>query len=170
MTRKNRFSGFCISALFAAVLAGMMCISCGRRHSDIREIVVAHPFEHGNWTFEDEVIDFPFTVVDTAAYRIEFVLDYDSAVNVLQTLPVTVTLESPDGMSSFVGGAFRFDMPGDAYAAAGGKGTVRSMKMVAFPKKRLPVKGLYHIRFYRKAPKYDNYGLNCLTLHVVPLE
>lgn len=133
-------------------------------------ITVVHEFPSSNWTFDEQVIDLDFNVEDTTTnYRIEFVLNYDSAMNVLPELPLNITLIAPDGMESFVTSKFIFDPILNKNITPTGQGSVCNMSLIAFPKKKLNQKGKYTIEFYRKAEKYDNYGFNSLTLKVVPV-
>lgn len=153
------------------LIISLPCTSCHKKDPTRHEIVVEHHFADGNWTFEDEVIDFPFEIADTAAtYRIEFDIMYDSTVNVLSNLPVTITLVAPDGMNTFVTGSFDFITSVNNDIGSTGRENECSVNMVAFPRKQLNQRGEYHIKFYRKAQKYDNYGLNCLTMRVVPVD
>lgn len=135
-------------------------------------IEVTHTFPHQNWSYPEQVIDFPFTITDTSKdYRIEFTLAYDSAVNVLSELPVSITLVYPDSLKTYVSSLIDFRTPGRAAVIpTEHKGSERSHTLVAFPKKKLNQPGNYRVSLYRKAEKYDNYGFNSLTLRVVPAD
>lgn len=156
--------------LFSTLILSLLFTGCHRQKRQKDTIVVSHPFENCNWTFKEEVTDMYFDITDTATpYRIEFELTYDSVLNKIDELPITVTLGTPDGMETYVTSAFEFDRNLNKTITATGRGNECSMTVVAFPEKKLKQMGKYHINFYRKAKKYDNYGMNCLTMKVVPL-
>lgn len=167
---KGRFYRYFSLLILISLILSLFAFSCHRKDRKQHEILVTHPFVNGNWTFEEEVLEMPFEITDTTAtYRIEFDLVYDSVVNVLQEIPVTITLAAPDGMSTFVTSAFIFDPAINKTIISTGHGNECTITLVAFPKKQLNRKGQYRIKFYRKIAKYDNYGMNCLTMRVVPL-
>lgn len=134
-------------------------------------ISVTRTFANANWTFEEQVMDMPFTITDTTKdYSIEFVLNYDTARIELDQLPVTVTLRFPDGQETYVTSLFDFNLNTNKSFVASGSGNTCNMTLVAFPRKSLNQSGEYHVIFYRKAEKYDNYGFNSLTMKVLPLK
>lgn len=134
-------------------------------------IEIVHEFPNTNWAFEEEVMDFGFDIKDTVhAYRIEFVLNYDSTVNVIDVLPLTIALQSPDGMESVVTSKFNFDPTVNKDITPTGNGSVCEINLVVFPKKELNQIGHYNVNLYRKAVKADNYGMNSLTMRVVPIK
>lgn len=169
MKHKNyqQFTLVVLSVLIISVLFS----GCHRVKRQKDPIVVAHPFENCNWTFKEEVMDLYFDITDTITpYRIEFMLTYDSTLNKIDELPVTITLGTPDGMESYVTSSFNFDRDINKAIVPTGRGSECAITLVAFPKKKFNQAGKYHINFYRKAAKYDNYGMNCLTMKVVPLK
>lgn len=156
-------------ALFISTLS----VSCGSKSKHIpkEDITLEHIFPNTNWAFEEEVLDFGFDIIDTTQpYRIEFVLSYDSTVNTIDKLPVTLALTAPDGMESVVTSNFNFDPATNKDITPTGDGSVCEINLVVFPKKEFKQTGHYNINFYRKASKADNYGMNSLTLRVVPLK
>ncbi len=137
----------------------------------MESISVTRNFANSNWNFEEQVMDMPFTITDTTKdYSIEFVLNYDTARIEVEQLPVTVTLRFPDGQETYVTSLFDFNQDANKSFVAAGNGSTCNMNLVAFPRKSLNQSGEYHIIFYRKAVKYDNYGFNSLTLKVNPLK
>ncbi len=159
---------FEIALAFAPLLLLAACHSTPKQEA----IAVTHTFPQQNWSYPEQVIDFPFTITDTSKdYRIEFTLEYDSAVNVLSELPVSITLVYPDSMKTYVSSLIDFRTPGrGAVIPTERKGSGCSRTLVAFPKKRLNQPGNYRVSLYRKAEKYDNYGFSSLTLCVVPAD
>ncbi len=159
---------FKIVLLAAPLLLLAACHSSQKQEA----IEVTHPFAQQNWSYPEQVIDFPFTITDTSKdYRIEFTLAYDSTVNVLSELPVSITLVYPDSMKTYVSSLIDFKTPErEAVIPTEHKGSGCSRTLVAFPKKKLNQPGNYRVSFYRKAEKYDNYGFNSLTLRVVPAD
>ncbi len=151
--------------------ASFLFSSCHNKNIQKEDIVVTHEFPNHNWTFEEQVLDFDFDIVDTTRpYRIEFYLNYDTTLNELTEVPVNVTLRSPDGMETFVSSVLNFNMMINKDITPTQQNCVYNMKLIAFPSKNLNQSGKYTITFYRKTPKYDNYGMNSLTMKVVPLK
>ncbi len=149
----------------------LVSISCHNKNAGNEGVRVPHAFPNSNWSYEEQVLDLPFTITDTTKdYSIEFVLNYDTAANTLEQLPVTITLIFPDGQETYVTSLFDFTAGTHKGIMPAGSGSSRDINLVAFPRKSLNQPGVYHISFYRKAGKYDNYGFNSLTLKVLPLK
>ncbi len=160
-------------AFIACILLSIsyLFISCHSKNIQKEDIVVTHDFPNSNWTFEEQVLDFDFDIIDTARpYRIEFYLNYDTTLNELTEVPVNVTLISPDGMETFVSSVLNFNMLVNKDITPTTQNCVYNLKLIAFPSKNLNQLGKYKVSFYRKTPKYDNYGMNSLTMKVVPLK
>ena len=160
--------------LYAVIIliSSVLIIGCqNRRNKNAVEISVKHNFPNTNWTFEEQVLDLPFTITDTTKdYSIEFVLNYDTATNVLEQIPVTITLIFPDGQETYVTSLFDFNPETNKNIMPSGNGNSFNINLVAFPRKTLNQSGEYKISLYRKAEKYDNYGFNSLTMKVLPLK
>lgn len=160
--------------LYAVIIliSSILVIGCqNRKNKNAVEISVMHNFPNTNWTYDEQVLDMPFNITDTTKdYRIEFVLNYDSTTNVLEELPVTITLIYPDGQETYVTSIFDFNKETNKDIMPAGNGSACNINLVAFPRKSLSQSGEYHISFYRKAEKFDNYGFNSLTLKVLPLK
>ena len=155
--------------LFVLLLVTGLLLSCGHHfgNKQASDITVTHTFPDGNWTFEEQVLNFNFDISDTSNYySISFQLNYDSTINMLTDLPLNITLTYPDGMETYVTSQFDFDPAINKSIMPTGKAGVCNMPLVAFPKKKLNQKGTYTVTLYRKAKKYDNYGFNSLTLNV----
>lgn len=169
---KNRTYQQIAITVLILVFISTLSISCHSKKQVQKEaIVVEHTFPGTNWAFEEEVMDFGFDITDTmSAYRIEFVLNYDSTINEIEELPVTITLTNPDGMETFVSSKYTFDPIANKNITSIGQGSICEINLVAFPKKIFNQVGHYNINFYRKASKADNYGMNKLTLRVVPIK
>lgn len=148
-----------------------LIVSCHSKNVQKDDIIVKHEFPNQNWTFEEQVLNFDFDIVDTTRpYRIEFYLNYDTTLNELTEVPVNVTLTSPDGMETFVSSVLNFNRLVNKDITPTQQNCVYNMKLIAFPSKNLNRSGKYTVTFYRKTPKYDNYGMNSLTMKVVPLK
>lgn len=151
--------------------SSFLFVSCHHKNVQKEDIVVVHEFPNHNWTFEEQVLDFDFDIIDTTRpYRIEFYLNYDTTLNELTEVPVNVTITAPDGMESFVSSILNFNTLINKDITPTQQNCVYNMKLIAFPSKNLNQSGKYKVSFYRKTPKYDNYGMNSLTLKVVPLK
>lgn len=168
--KNTRFQHFpLISILFLSLT--ILVTGCNNSNKNMESISVTRNFANSNWNFEEQVMDMPFTITDTTKdYSIEFVLNYDTARIEVEQLPVTVTLRFPDGQETYVTSLFDFNQDANKSFVAAGNGSTCNMNLVAFPRKSLNQSGEYHIIFYRKAVKYDNYGFNSLTLKVNPLK
>lgn len=168
--KNTRFQHFpLISILFLSLT--ILVTGCNNSNKNMESISVTRNFANSNWNFEEQVMDMPFTITDTTKdYSIEFVLNYDTARIEVEQLPVTVTLRFPDGQETYITSLFDFNQDANKSFVATGNGNTCNMNLVAFPRKSLNQSGEYHIIFYRKAVKYDNYGFNSLTLKVNPLK
>ena len=152
-------------------IISILATGCNNDNKQVEAISVTRTFANANWTFEEQVMDMPFSITDTTKdYSIEFVLNYDTARIELEQLPVTVTLRFPDGQETYVTSLFDFNLNTNKSFVASGSGNTCNMTLVAFPRKSLNQSGEYHVIFYRKAEKYDNYGFNSLTMKVLPLK
>jgi len=164
---KHLLSCATTALVFCILVVG--CHSNKDKNADV--ISVTRNFANANWTFEEQVMDMPFTITDTTKdYSIEFVLNYDTARIAVEQLPVTVTLRFPDGQETYVTSLFDFKQDVNKSFVTAGNGNTCNMNLVAFPRKSLNQSGEYHIIFYRRAVKYDNYGFNSLTMKVLPLK
>lgn len=151
---------------FTISIIGTGCHKVPRQKEPIK---VAHEFPNGNWTFEEQVIQFGFDNIDTISeYSIEFYLKYDTTYVEDDQIPVNITISAPDGMETYVSSVLNFDPKQNKDITHFSKGSVKTMKLVAFPSKTLTQKGRYTVTFYRKMPKYDNLGFISLDLNVVP--
>jgi len=169
--KKIRFKSLVFCVLTALVFS-ILAIGChSKTNKAAEDISVLHTFPNANWTFEEQVLELPFNIEDTTKeYKIEFTLNYDTAVNHLDQLPVTVTLVFPDGQETYVSSIFDFNPETNKNIFPTGNGNNCNINLVAFPKKNLNQSGQYKIIFYRQAIKYDNYGFNSLTMKVLPLK
>ncbi len=161
-----------IKTTIALIAAPLLLLSACHSSQKQEDIEVTHTFKQQNWSYPEQVIDFPFTITDTSKdYRIEFTLAYDSAVAVLSEIPVSITLVYPDSMKTYVSSLIDLRAPERGVVIpTEHKGSGCSRTLVAFPRKRLNQPGNYRISFYRKSEKYDNYGFSSLTLRVVPAD
>lgn len=168
--KRNGFKHL-LSCATTALVFCILVVGCHKKNANMEVISVTRTFANANWTFEEQVMDMPFTITDTTKdYSIEFVLNYDTARIELEQLPVTVTLRFPDGQETYVTSLFDFNLNTNKSFVASGSGNTCNMTLVAFPRKSLNQSGEYHVIFYRKAEKYDNYGFNSLTMKVLPLK
>ncbi len=169
--QKNTFKQILFCAAIALIFS-VLTIGCqNKANKAAEEISVLHSFPNANWTYDEQVLDLPFTIEDTTKdYKIEFVLNYDTAANQLEQLPVTVTLVFPDGQETYVTSIFDFNTETNKNIIPAGNGNMFNINLIAFPRKSLNQKGQYKIIFYRKAEKFDNYGFNSMTMKVIPLK
>ena len=168
--KRNGFKHLLSCATIALIFC-ILAVGCHNKNAATEEISVLHTFPNTNWTYDEQVLDLPFTITDTTKdYSIEFVLNYDSTTNILKELPVTITLIYPDGQETYVTSLFDFNAETNKNIMPAGNGNGCNINLVAFPRKSLNQSGEYHISFYRKAEKFDNYGFNSLTLKVLPLK
>lgn len=160
--------------LYAIIIlaSSILVVACHNKASKVeKDITVMHTFPNTNWTFEEQVLELPFTIIDTTKdYSIEFMLNYDTATNTLEQLPITVTLVFPDGQETYVSSIFDFNRKTNKNILPAGDSKNCNIRLVAFPKKSLSQSGQYKVIFYRKAEKYDNYGFNSLTMKVLPVK
>ena len=160
---------------FATIILIVICcittISCNRTQfgKKAQDTIVTHEFPNTNWAFEERVLTFGFDNSDsTANYQIGFILNYDKQHVTMDEVPITVTLETPDGMETFVTSTMRLKEDNPEYMKE--VNGMTELEVVAFPKKNLNRKGLYNVKIYRKADKADNYGFNKLSLRVSKLK
>ena len=143
------------------------CESCSKRNA--RKSIshaVTHPFPNTNWSFEEEVLDFNFDIVDTATYYdIALTLLYDTAVAELKDIPLALTLTAPDGMQSISASHFLLDRkenPANKITT----GNTAENSIVVYPHRKFKVPGTYTLTVYRRAEKADNYGFISLSTNV----
>ena len=168
---KNRIYQQIFTVLILSGISFLTLVSCNKKHNQKEPIVVNQEFASQNWTFDNQVMFFDFDITDTSkAYRIEFLLTYDSSMVELEEIPVVATLIYPDGMETVSSSNFLFDPKVNKNITPTDVPNVCNTSLVIFPKKNLNQSGAYKIRLYRKTPKYDNYGFNAISLKVSPLK
>lgn len=158
-------------AMVAAVLLAFTLVSCephSKKHVCKNfSITVMHEFPDTNWAFEEEVLDFSFDIEDTTTlFDISLVLLYDTVVNTLEDIPLSLTLSSPDGMKSFSTSHFLLSRKENKDIRPTGKGNGAEVEVVVYPKRKLKVPGTYTLTVYRRAEKADNYGFESLNTKV----
>ena len=130
-------------------------------------IEVFHHFPNTNWAFEQEVLDFSFDIEDTnTLFDISLVLLYDTVVNTLNDLPLSLTLSTPDGMKSFSKSHFLLSRKENPDIRPTGKGNGAEVEVVVYPKRKFKVPGTYTLTVYRRAEKAENYGFISLATKV----
>ena len=168
---KSRTYQQIFTVLTLVVIALFTLVSCNKKHHQKEPIVVNQEFASQNWTFDQQVMYFDFEVTDTSkAYRIEFLLTYDSTLVELDEIPVVATLIYPDGMEAMASSNFLFDPKVNKNITPTSEPNVCNTSLIVFPKKNLNQYGAYKVRLYRKTPKYDNYGFRALALKVTPIK
>lgn len=130
-------------------------------------IEVFHHFPNTNWAFEEEVLDFSFDIEDTTTFfDISLVLLYDTVVNTLKDIPLSLTLSTPDGMKSFSTSHFLLDRKENPDIRKSGTGNTAEVNVVVYPHRKFKVPGTYTLTVYRRAEKADNFGFESLTTKV----
>ena len=169
MKKINLQHGFL--AVVAAVLLISTLVSCepySKKHVCKNfSITVMHEFPNTNWAFEEEVLDFNFDIEDTTkAYDIAVTLLYDTVVNTLKDIPLSLTLSSPDGMKSFSTSHFVLDKKENPDIKKTGTGSTAEVSVLVYPHRKLKVPGTYTLTVYRRAEKADNFGFISLSTKV----
>ena len=169
MKKINLKHGF--FAVVAAVLLISTLVSCephSKKHVCKNfSIEVFHHFPNTNWAFEQEVLDFSFDIEDTnTLFDISLMLVYDTVVNTLKDIPLSLTLSSPDGMKSFSTSHFVLDRKENPDIKKTGTGSNAEVGVLVYPHRRLKVPGTYKLTVYRRAEKADNYGFISLATKV----
>ena len=155
----------------AAVLLTSLLFSCelySKKHVCKNfSIEVTREFPNTNWAFEQEVLDFNFDIEDTTkAYDIAVTLLYDTVVNVLKDIPLSLTLSTPDGMKSYSTSHFLLDRKENPEIKKTGTGSTAEVSVLVYPHRKLKVPGTYTLTVYRRAEKADNYGFISLATKV----
>lgn len=166
---KFRFYQPFITILILAILclSVVSCDSTNRKNS--KEIAVSHVFPNDNWAFEEEVLEFDFDISDTTKnYSVSLALTYDTAVAILRDIPLSVTLNTPDGMQSVAKSHFNLKRDENMGIRLANSGSIAEASVVIFPERRFKAAGTYHLTVYRRAEKADNYGFKELTAKVKP--
>lgn len=159
-----------ICAAFTAVfllfsIAACDSLSNRRGGNDIQE--VRHEFPNTNWAFEEEVLDFNFTIEDTAKYYdVSVALVYDTTVAALPDIPLSLTLSTPDGMKSFSTSHFLLNRKENPGIKPTGDGNNAEIDVVVYPRRKFKVPGTYTLTVYRRADKADNFGFVSLSAKV----
>jgi len=168
--RKINFQHGLWAIIAVSVLAFTMfsCKPYSKKH--VRKnfsIEVTHPFQNTNWAFEEEVLDFSFDIEDTTTlFDISLVLLYDTVVNTLKDIPLSLTLSTPDGMKSFSTSHFLLDRKENPDIRKSGTGNTAEVNVVVYPHRKFKVPGTYTLTVYRRAEKADNFGFESLTTKV----
>ncbi len=168
--RKINFQHGVWAIIAVSVLAFTMfsCKPYSKKH--VRKnfsIEVTHPFQNTNWAFEEEVLDFSFDIEDTTTlFDISLVLLYDTVVNTLKDIPLSLTLSTPDGMKSFSQSHFLLDRKENPEIKKVGTGSTAEVNVVVYPHRKFKVPGTYTLTVYRRAEKADNFGFESLTTKV----
>ena len=157
--------------MVAAVLLTSMLFSCepySKKHVCKNfSIEVTREFPNTNWAFEQEVLDFNFDIeYTTKAYDIAVTLLYDTVVNVLKDIPLSLTLSTPDGMKSYSTSHFLLDRKENPEIKKTGTGSTAEVSVLVYPHRKLKVPGTYTLTVYRRAEKADNYGFISLATKV----
>ncbi len=169
MIKINLKQGFL--AVVAAVVLISTLVSCephSKKHVCKNfSIEVTHPFPNTNWAFEEEVLDFSFDIEDTTTlFDISLVLLYDTALNTLNDIPLSLTLSSPDGMKSFSQSHFLLSRKENPDIRPTGSGNMAEVDVLIYPGRKFKVPGTYTLTVYRRAEKADNIGFESLTTKV----
>lgn len=155
----------------AAVLLISTLVSCephSKKHVCKNfSIETIHHFPNTNWAFEQEVLDFNFDIEDTnTLFDISLMLLYDTVVNTLTDIPLSLTLTSPDGMKSYSTSHFLLDRKVNPEIKKTGTGSTAEVSVLVYPHRKLKVPGTYTLTVYRRAEKADNYGFISLSTKV----
>ena len=168
--RKINFQHGLWAIIAVSVLAFMMfsCEPHSKKHVCKNfSIEVNREFPNTNWAFEQEVLDFSFDIEDTnTLFDISLILLYDTVVNTLKDIPLSLTLSSPDGMKSFSTSHFLLDRKENPEIKKTGTGSTAEVSVLVYPHRRLKVPGTYTLTVYRRAEKADNYGFLNLSTKV----
>lgn len=125
---------------------------------------ITHTFPNTNWAFEEEVLEFPFDIEDTTRfYEVSLSLLFDSSVVTLTDIPLSLTLNTPDGMQSMSKSHFLLDPRTNSDIKLAEDGKNLEATVIVFPRRKLKATGTYKLVVYRRAEKADNYGFISLT-------
>lgn len=125
---------------------------------------ITHTFPNTNWAFEEEVLEFPFDIEDTTRfYEVSLSLLFDSSVVTLTDIPLSLTLNTPDGMQSMSKSHFLLDPRTNSDIKLAEDGKNLEATVIVFPRRKLKAEGTYKLVVYRRAEKADNYGFISLT-------
>lgn len=123
-----------------------------------------HSFPNTNWAFEEEVLEFPFDIEDTTQYYdVSLSLLYDSSVVTLTDIPLSLTLNTPDGMQAMSKSHFLLDPRTNSDIKLAEDGKNMEATVVVFPRRKFKAEGTYNLVVYRRAEKADNFGFISLT-------
>lgn len=155
-------------AVIAILLMASTMTSCDsiskKRASRHWSESVTHPFPNTNWAFEEEVLEFPFNIEDTTQfYDVSLSLLFDSSVVTLTDIPLSLTLNTPDGMQAMSKSHFLLDPRTNPDIKRAEDGNNLEANIVVFPRRKLKATGTYKLVVYRRAEKADNYGFISLT-------
>ncbi len=163
---RNRFyqQFIILLVLFLAIISFVACDKTSRKSKKNKDIIVTHDFPNGNWSFEEEVVKFDFDISDTTKdYQISVLLRYDTSVNILENIPLSLTLDLPDGMQSISKSQFNLSRVENKDIYITDNGSIAECPVIVFPKRRFKAIGTYHLTVYRRAKKADNYGFVSLS-------
>ncbi len=141
-----------ILLIFSSLFFGC---SLGNKEKVIMEKTLT--FENNNWDFPHQTVNFIEEIPETNA-PCKIVLELNHDLNIEPTtLPITVTITSPDGSETSRRASFNFlENVNDSITSC-----------VAFKEKYFNTEGRYKFGLYRKYSKYDLYGVKSITVKVI---
>jgi len=147
---------------FILLISSSIIISCslGNKEKVIMEKTLT--FKNNNWDFPHQTVNFTEEIPETNA-PCKIVLELNHEVGLEPTtLPVTVTITSPEGSETSKRAVFNFVKNiNDSITSC-----------IAFKEKYFTTSGEYKFSLYRKYSKYDLYGVKSITVKVIqqPIE
>lgn len=140
------------------ILLGLLSLSACKR-SDI-VVEERYVFPDKNWGFEERIVLYSIDI-EAMANPCKVMVELEHSYKDVTTLPLILTIKSPDGGSSTrkVNMAF-----GDAHQQDPNRAVA-----IIYPQKYFNTSGTYEFSLLREWPKYEFYGNEAITLKIIKL-
>jgi hypothetical protein len=152
--KNNGIIYFVILLISSSLLIGC---SLGNKEKVIMEKTLT--FKNNNWDFPHQIITFTEEIPETSApCKIVLEMNHEAGLEPT-TLPVTVTITSPEESETSKRAVFNFfENVNDSITSC-----------IAYKEKYFNRGGKYKFRLYRKYSKYDLYGVKSITVKVIQI-
>lgn len=149
-----------ISIFFSTILLVTTILFSGcseRKEKVVMEKTVT--FENNDWDFTKKNIHFEADIPDIKEpCMILIEINHEATIEPV-SLPITVTITSPEGAESSKRAVVNFmEKTNDTLTTA-----------IAYKEKYFNMGGIYKFRLYRKYPKFNLYGVKSVTVKVIKL-
>ena len=141
------------------LISSSLLVACSWNNKEKVIMEKTLTFTNNNWDFPHQIINFTEEIPETSApCKVILEMNHEAGLEPA-TLPVTVTITSPEGSESSKRAVFNFfENVNDSITSC-----------IAYKEKYFNTEGKYKFRLYRKYSKYDLYGIKSVTIKVIQI-